>query len=160
VVDRALLSIYLNDHLAGATVGRELARRIARAHRGHPDGPALEDLAREVDEDREALLSLMRTVDVSIDRVKVALGWTADKLGRLKLNGRLVSRSPLSHLVEIEALHLGVRGKWKLWEALKQVTDQEPRLDPAELNALSARAQSQFEQLDECHRRAAREAFG
>ena len=29
-----LLGVYLNDHLAGATAGSELAKRMARSHRG------------------------------------------------------------------------------------------------------------------------------
>jgi len=33
-----LLGIYLNDHLAGATGGAELARRVAGSMRGHEAG--------------------------------------------------------------------------------------------------------------------------
>ena len=36
-----LLSIYLNDHLAGATIGVELARRIRARNRGTPLGDYL-----------------------------------------------------------------------------------------------------------------------
>jgi hypothetical protein len=32
--------------------------------------------------------------------VKIGAGWLAEKLGRLKLNGRLLEYSPLSHLIE------------------------------------------------------------
>lgn len=31
-----LLAVYLNDHLAGATAGRELARRLGRTFRNDP----------------------------------------------------------------------------------------------------------------------------
>jgi hypothetical protein len=39
------LAIYLNEHLAGATVGRELARRAAANNRGSSHGSFLADLA-------------------------------------------------------------------------------------------------------------------
>jgi hypothetical protein len=158
-VDHKLLSIYLNDHLAGATAGRELARRVAASNRSDADGSLLQALAAEVDEDRESLLALMRTLGVGTDRVKVVAGWAGEKLGRLKLNGRLLGYSPLSRLVEIEGLLLGVRGKQKLWDALLALADEEPALDAGQLDRLQSRARRQFEQLDDCHRRAVDEAF-
>lgn len=158
-MDHKLLSIYLNDHLAGATLGRELSRRIAGHNRAHPDGPTLQQLAQEIDEDRETLLAIMGALDVGTDRLKVVSGWAGEKLGRLKLNGRLLGFSPLSRLVELEGLLLGVRGKQKLWESLQLIADQESRLDAAQLIGLLDRAQRQFEQLDGCHRRAVHEAF-
>ena len=109
------LAIYLNDHLAGATVGLELARRSAGSNRGSPYGPFLDKLAGEIHEDRESLLEIMRSLQVGVDQVKVSAGWAAEKLGRLKLNGQLLGYSPLSRLVELEALTLGVTGKLGLW---------------------------------------------
>jgi hypothetical protein len=50
-----LLGIYLNDHLAGATGGAELARRVAGSHKGNPGG-ALQRLAAEVRQDRAGRL--------------------------------------------------------------------------------------------------------
>lgn len=38
---RRLLQIYLNDHLAGAVGGAELARRCLRSNRGTPLGALL-----------------------------------------------------------------------------------------------------------------------
>jgi hypothetical protein len=43
-----LLAIYLNDHLAGSTVARELARRAAASNRGSTYGPFLEALVPEL----------------------------------------------------------------------------------------------------------------
>ena len=101
-----MLAIYLNDHLAGSTVGVELARRAAANNRKSAYGRFLEQLAAEIREDRETLLDIMRSLGVGIDRVKVSAAWAAEKLGRLKLNGRLLGYSPLSRLVgllELEA---------------------------------------------------------
>jgi hypothetical protein len=43
-----VFGIYLNDHLAGATVGTELAHRVARTHREQGPGGQLKRLAAEV----------------------------------------------------------------------------------------------------------------
>ena len=48
MVDRKLLRIYLNDHLAGSVAGTALARRALASNRGTPLGDHLERLAREV----------------------------------------------------------------------------------------------------------------
>ncbi|HEY2771466.1 MAG TPA: hypothetical protein VGI87_12905 [Solirubrobacteraceae bacterium] len=154
-----LLSIYLNDHLAGATLGRELSRRAAGSNRGSSYGPFLENLAREVHEDRETLLEVMRTLDVGVDRLKVAGAWGAEKLGRLKPNGRLTGYSPLSRVVELEGLTLGVRGKLAMWRALELVQSEHPALHGFDFAALAARAERQQEGLEEQRRAACAEAF-
>ena len=55
-----LLSIYLNDHLAGATLGIELAKRSRASNKGTPLGDFLDRLLREIETDRETLERLMR----------------------------------------------------------------------------------------------------
>jgi hypothetical protein len=143
-----LLATYLNDHLAGATAGRELARRAATNNRGSELGRLLEELALEIDEDRDSLIGLMRASGIDIDRVKVLSGWTAEKLGRLKPNGKLLGYSPLSRLLELEALTLGVRGKLALWQALKEIEADEPTLASIDLANLLARAERQLAALE------------
>jgi hypothetical protein len=150
-----LLATYLNDHLAGATAGRELARRAAANNRGSELGRFLEDLAQEIDQDRDSLIELMDGAGVGIDRVKVLGGWTAEKLGRLKLNGKLLGYSPLSRLLELEGLLLGVRGKLALWQALGELELESGAWAGAnaDLGELIARAERQHESIEQ-HRRA------
>jgi hypothetical protein len=148
-----LLATYLNDHLAGATAGRELARRAASNNRGSPLGQFLVVLAQEIDEDRDALLALMGDLQVGTDRIKVLGGWAAEKVARLKPNGRLFSYSPLSRLLEVEGLTLGVRGKLALWQALELIQAGKPSLANADLASLSQRAERQLSELEQ-HRRA------
>jgi hypothetical protein len=155
----SLLAIYLNDHLAGATVGLELARRAAGSNRGTSYGPFLDDLAAEIREDRESLLETMRSLHVGVDRVKVTVAWAAEKLGRLKLNGQLRGYSPLSRLVELEALTLGVTGKLAMWRALDQLEPDRPELANATLQNLIGRAQRQLAGLEEQRRNAVAEAL-
>ena len=115
---QVLLAIYLNDHLAGSTVGRDLSRRSADSNRGTSYEPFLSQLAGEIDEDRRSLLAIMDALGVRVDRFKAAAAWGAEKLGRLKLNGQLRGYSPLSRVVELEGLVLGVYGKRALWITL------------------------------------------
>ncbi|HUA75821.1 MAG TPA: hypothetical protein VL988_13790 [Solirubrobacteraceae bacterium] len=155
-----MLATYLNDHLAGATAGRELARRAAASNQGSLLGDFLEGLAVEIDEDRDALLALMAALDVGVDRFKVLGGWTVEKLGRLKLNGRLFGYSPLSRLLELEALALGVAGKLGLWQALEELALPERAIAGVDLPDLQERAERQLEQLERNRLDAAPEALG
>src|SRR4051794_24209424 len=116
---REALAIYLNDHLAGSTLGVELVRRAAHEHAGSELGSFLSGLAREIEDDRETLVRLIAAVGGRPHRYKVALGWTAEKAGRLKLNGSLLQRSPLTPFVELESLALGIHGKLAMWVALR-----------------------------------------
>jgi hypothetical protein len=159
MLEHKLLSIYLNDHLAGSTVGVELAKRAAKQNQGTGYGDLLTKVAAEIEEDREALQRLMDTLDVKRDHPKVMAGWVAEKLGRLKPNGQILGYSPLSRLVELETLALGITGKLSLWEALTEVAGEDARIDLEELKLLSERAEAQRKQVWELRQRAAREAF-
>jgi hypothetical protein len=158
-MDRKLLGIYLNDHLAGATIGLELSRRACGSNKGSEYGDVLERIAREIEEDRETLKALMDSLEIRHDRVKVGGAWVAEKFGRLKPNGRLLSYSPLSRLVELESLALGIGGKLSLWEALREVAAEDARLDAEELGRLAERAERQRREVWQLRQRAAREAF-
>jgi hypothetical protein len=158
VIDTKLLSTYLNDHLAGATVGVELAQRAAGSNEGTDMGAFLRRLEAEVKEDRDTLLAVMERLDVGKDRIKVAVGWVAEKAGRLKPNNRLLGYSPLSRLVELEGLALGVEGKRSLWQVLRHL--EEPRLSEFDFDALLERARTQRDQLQEHRLAASLDAFG
>ena len=142
------LGIYLNDHLAGATVGTERARYLVKANRGTPIASAMEPIAAEIAQDRASLVDLMRQLDVPIRQYKIHAGWLAEKAGRLKSNGRLLRRSPLSSYVELEALRLGVEGKAACWQVLRLVTSGDERLD-RRLDDLLERAGRQRATLEE-----------
>lgn len=154
-----LLAIYLNDHLAGSTSGRELCRRAAETHRGSTAGDVLAHLAEEIREDREELLRLMRALDIPVRHYKTAAGWAGERLGRLKLNGRLARRSPLSSVVELEGLRLGVEGKTAVWETLRALADRDERLDAHLLDRLLERARRQAAALDRLRVTRAREVL-
>lgn len=155
-----LLAVYLMDHHAGSVAGVALARRTARNNAGLgglPGGAALTDVARQVDEDRRTLEHVMRTLDVRPSPVKDALARAAEMAGRLKLNRRIIRRSPLSAVMELEALALGILGKQKLWQAL----DGLPAAAAAGVDfaALAERAQAQHQVVEASRRDAAQTAL-
>ena len=140
-----LLAIYLNDHLAGSTVGVELARRARGSHRGGELGTFLEWLTAEIEADRAALERLMEHFGIHKDPVKRGAGWVAEKAGRLKPNGQITGRSPLSDLVELEGLHVGICGKLSMWEALEQALG--PEVAGINPSTMAERARRQLEDL-------------
>ncbi len=149
------LAIYLNDHLAGATGGLELARRVAGAGQAPAPPAELRQFAQEVAEDRDALLRIMGTLGLPVRSYKVWAAWAGEKAGRLKPNGHLTTRSPLSNLEELELLRLGVEGKAAGWRTLRALADRDRRLEAGQLDELIARARRQAGFLEESRIRAA-----
>jgi hypothetical protein len=159
VPDGRLLAIYLNDHLAGATVGVELTRRSLRSNQGTELGRFLQELLTEILEDRAELEGLMERLRVPKSKPKRAFAVVAERLGRLKLNGQLTGYSPLSRVLELEGLAIGIRGKLNLWRNLRDATDVGARAPGIDLERLMARAEDQLGRLDEHRSTAARLAF-
>ncbi len=150
-----LLPIYLNDHFAGSTVGRDLARRAAGSNKGTELGDFLDDLAEQIEADRIQLENVMARLEVTVNPMKVGAFWLGEKLGRLKLNGRLLEYSPLSRVIELEGLITGVNGKLALWRTLAAAAPGEPRLAEFDFSHLIARAEEQARGLHTHHARAA-----
>lgn len=156
-VDRNALSIYLNDHLAGATAGVELARRAATSGTRHR--AALAELAAEIAEDRQALKRIMRSLAVPTHRLKRLGAWLGEKIGRLKFNGRVLRRSPVSDVLELEALRIAVEGKAAGWRLLRRLAEADDRLDGDLLDDLLSRVAGQIERLEDLRISAALDVF-
>ena len=154
-----LLKLYLNDHLAGSMAGLALARRLAAGHFGTAAAERLDTLAVEIEEDRVALVAIMSALGIRPMMYKGALAVVAERLARLKPNGHLRSRSPLSSLLELEGMRLGVEGKAACWRSLRALSDNDPRLDQEKLDELVKRARAQIQMLERLRMRAAVEAL-
>jgi hypothetical protein len=141
------LSLYLRDHHAASAGGVALARRTLGPHH---------TITRQIARDRTTLEQVMRQLNVPTSASKVALVRMAERLGRLKLNGRLFTRSPLSRIVELETLLVGIRGKEALWTALRAA---DATLQGVDLDALIESARTQAEQVDEHRLREAAKTF-
>ena len=141
------LATYLNDHYAAATGGLALARRAASENEGSELGAFLTELGDEIEADRATLGEIMSALGVGTDRTKVIAARVFERVGRLKPNAQLRGYSPLSPLVELEVLGLGIRGKLAMWRALREVAGTPP-LDTEQLGELAARAERQVADLE------------
>lgn len=142
-------AIYLNDHLMTATAAVELAGRAHGAMSDGPAGPWLAAAQRELTAERDLLLDAMGRLGVRPDRVKQAAGWLGEKAGRLKPNGGLRHRSPVSDIVELEGLLLLSEHNLAALRTLRDLTAHEPALHGLELDAVIERAAARRETLEE-----------
>jgi hypothetical protein len=157
-MDRKSLAIYLRNHDAGAQAGRELFRRAERNQRDRPYGGELAALRAEIEEDATALRAVLRAEGVQPDRPQGLLLQVAERVGRLKPNGALLSRAPLSDLIEVEGMLDAVRAKAAGWQALAVIPAARWRdqVDPQEYQD---RAVSQAERLSAIHREVSTRLF-
>jgi hypothetical protein len=152
------LAIYLRNHGAAALAGRDLFRRTAASQRDRSYGGELAELAAEVEEDCETLHAIIRAAGVKPDLVSGLLLRLGERIGRLKPNGRLLRRAPLSDLIEVEALVIAVRAKAAGWQSLSQCPDP-AWSEIADTQVLYQRALDQAERLNEIHRSVAARLF-
>ena len=104
-----LLGVYLNDHLAGAAAGAELAEKLAARGEGTPFGTALSAVAREIREDKDVLEGLVERLGTGRSPVKQAAGWAFEKVTRLRFNRQLTGSDDLTRLLEVESSRWGSR---------------------------------------------------
>lgn len=147
MADKAM-DVYLNDHLAGAMFGSELARQIESQAAGTPLAARIGDLAAQIADDQRELSELMTRMEVAKNPVKQVTTWVAEKLSRIKLAGVGSGRSSMGLFTALETLSLGVEGKASLWRMLKQVEDRYSGLDASRLDVLIERATAQRDALE------------
>ena len=99
----------------------------------------------------------MEQLGVRRDPVKPAAAWAAEKLGRLKPNGQLTGYSPLSRMVELEMLLIGITGKTGMWRALARTLGSS--VGRFDFVALEERGERQRSVVVELHLEAASRAL-
>lgn len=149
-VDRDLLGLYLNDHLAGAAAGRARARQMARQHADLPVGSGLHRLSSDLSAEHARLRRLVDELGLEQRRARRALAKLGERLGRLKLNGHLLTRSPMTPLLEVELMRGAVNAKRGLWQTVQDHA-ADLGLDRQEWADLDQQAQEQSQLLDELH---------
>jgi hypothetical protein len=140
--------VYLNDHLAGAMLGSDLAEQIQSRNQATPLGEVMRVLAPQIEEDRQTLIGLMARMGTSRNPVKQAAAWMTEKASRVKFWGLSSGEPELGTFMAVESLALGVQGKLSLWRALARVSDQHPAIASVNLDELIDRAQTQYDLLE------------
>lgn len=155
-----LVRIHLDDHRAGAAGGAALARRMVDEWTDDvPTHERLRRLADAIDEDVEALDRIRDAVGASGGTAKRALALAGERLGRLKPNGRLRERSPLSLVQELEQLGAGIDAKRRLWASLQPAVCTGVVVG-VDLHDLRERAEGQLATVTDLHSSASAAAFG
>src|SRR5919112_5167270 len=142
------LAAYLNDHLAGAAAGIELAEKLRDNNQGTELGKDMVAVHHDITQDRDALEELMGHLDLERHPAKEAAGWLLEKVSRLRLNPALTGSTELTRLMETEALSLGIEGKLAMWLALKHAAAANPRLAGTDFDRLIDRARTQRSALE------------
>jgi hypothetical protein len=142
------IDVYLNDHLAGATFGADLARQLEAQTEGTDAQPEMSRLATEIEADLDTLTDLMKRMGSTRSPSKQATAWVAEKASRLKLTGLTAQDDRLGTFLSMEALSLGVEGKTSLWTTLREIRDRYPELLSTDLDDLLQRAQRQRQTLE------------
>jgi hypothetical protein len=142
------IDVYLNDHLAGATFGADLARQLKARTEGTDFQPEMSRLAAEIEADLDTLTDLMNRIGSTRNPSKQATAWVAEKASRVKLTGLTSGNDELGTFLSIEALSLGVEGKASLWTTLRELRGHYPELQSTDLDGLLQRAQRQRQVLE------------
>ena len=153
------LRIYLNDHSAGSLTGYELAKRCLSSNEGTDLGEYLRKFVAQLEDERTDLKRLMESLGFPEDKIKEGMGWVAEKAGRLKLNGQFRGYSPLSRVIELEGLVIGVTAKRGLWRSVKEYGTTDPRVGVIDVDRLEQQAEAQLEELEKHRLEAAQIAF-
>lgn len=154
-----LRRIYLNDHRAGGAGALALIGRMISSNEGTALCDTLASLRSEVRDDATALEAVMRELGAAPNPGKMLAARAAEIFGRLKPNGRLRGYSPLSRVLEIEALMAAIDMKRRLWETLQGVAGAD-HVGGVDLVSLMRRADAQRERLRSHHEEAVVAAFG
>lgn len=140
--------LYLRNHEAAASAGADLFGRMSASQRRRAWGPELVALGAEVEEDLRTLRGLLRSLGVRPDPLSSLALRAGERVGRLKPNGRLVRRSPLSDLVEVEAGLDALHAKAAGWAALRVAPGL---VVTAELDTLERRVEDQVARMQTVH---------
>ncbi|MFJ3404631.1 NAD-dependent epimerase/dehydratase family protein [Promicromonospora sp. NPDC090134] len=157
-MDHYLFGLYLSDHFTGATAGLERLELMTRTSEDTPFYAELAEATEQLRGERELYRDLLAALGVPRRRHRQAAAWLGEKAGRLKLNGRITDRSPMTAVLEAELMRSAVLGKIGGWQTLREHA-ADIGLDATRLDELIAQAQRQVDLFDRYHAWARERAF-
>jgi hypothetical protein len=147
----------LNDHLAGSVIAVEILEHLLTE--ASDSMPELHALKADIEEDRHQLKMLMDRLGITESRVRKVTSWIAEQLAEVKFAADDESRGQLQRLERLEALGIGIDGKFALWRALDAAAELAPALREVDYEHLAQRAQQQRSRVEVLRVQAARLAL-
>ena len=140
------LDTYLNDHMAGATAGTNLAKMASEEHQTDEHGPFFSEIYAAIQQDFETLKEVATALGVEQSAGKGALAEIGSKMMGPKFTAG--DDDELNAFITLETLSIGVEGKVCMWKALKTVESDYAGFKNFDLDDLLARAESQREKIE------------
>jgi hypothetical protein len=140
------LDTYLNDHIAGATAGTNLAKIAAEEHQTDEHGPFFSEIYAAVEKDFGILKDLAAALGVEESAGKGALAEIGSKMMAPKFTAG--EDDQLNAFITLETLSIGVEGKVCMWKALKTIESDYAGFENFDLDDLLASAESQREKIE------------
>ena len=151
------LSVYLQDHLAGAVFGVELVEALEHDHELTELGRLAAAWKAEIKADQLELRHVAERVGATPNAIKEAIGWISERASRLKLHRE--SHGDLGTFESLETLALGITGKAKLWQTLALAARTDERLTGFDFARLQTRAREQHDEVESYRQRLAQIVF-
>lgn len=113
-ITKDLIELYVSDHLTGATAGTERIERMEKDFVDTPVYPQISQVADKIRRERALLQQIIHDLGFKQKPYRQAAAWVGEHVGRLKLNNRVLSRSPmtLAHPGGAHALSRGRQARW------------------------------------------------
>ena len=118
----------------------------------------LSEIAEEIRAEHRFLGQLIHDLGFKQLPHRQAIAWAGEHIGRLKNNGRLLSRSPMTMVLEAELMRSAVIAKRGGWQTLHD-NAEDLGLDATLFSELAENALRQAETLEQVHAYARKRAF-
>lgn len=142
---------HMRTHMMGASGGIAAFERVASTH-GIPEVRSmLTEMTEEIRRDQQELRGLMEAAGVTMSGPGTVMTRASDVIARFKPTGRLIGRSALVDVLDVEALYAAVATKRNGWRFMRHAARSGAPLDVELLDELEERADSQLERLQEMH---------
>ena len=142
---------HMRTHLMGASGGTAAFERVAHTH-GIPEVAAgLKAMAEEIKQERDWLREMMADVGIEPSVISRLASQGAETFAKLRPTLRLVGRSELMDVLQLEALYAAVATKRNGWRYMRQAARAGANLDLAQIDELERWADSQLERLRDWH---------
>jgi hypothetical protein len=153
------LVTYLNDHMAATIAGSELAKRCRSSNKENPLAEFLEKLILVLESQESLIKELIAALNATESISKKLAAWTAEKLGRFKLNDAILSYSDLSRVVELEGLVVILQGLSSMWQVLQTHCSNHPKFINMNIKEAAEAAANMLESTKQQHLKASERAF-